>query len=157
MPDRVWLIVSPGYPDTKARSPAIGSHSQPVVSSSLRQGSDRRKSHAIGRFWAISIWVGLAVLLPYGSAVDCRIQVRDENGVKVVTIAGRLMNDHVPGLLSACGQPSTLRLDLTDVLSVDAIAAEALRRLRDAGAQLTGVPTYIQLKLDSIAPQPRPL
>lgn len=89
--------------------------------------------------------------------MDCRIQVRDENGVKVVTIAGRLMNDHVPGLLSACGQPSTLRLDLTDVLSVDAIAAEALRRLRDAGAQLTGVPTYIQLKLDSIAPQPRPL
>ena len=75
----------------------------------------------------------------------------------MVTIAGRLMNDHVPGLLTACGEPSTLRLDLTDVLSVDAIAADALQRLREAGAQLTGVPTYIQLKLDSIARQPRPL
>ena len=99
----------------------------------------------------------MAVLLPYDSAVDCRIQVRDEDDVRVVTIAGRLLNEHVPGLLTACGKPSTLRLDLTDVLSVDAIAADALRRLRDAGAQLTGVPTYIQLKLDSIARQPRPI
>ena len=73
--------------------------------------------------------------------------------MQVVTIAGRLMNDHVPGLLSACGHASRLRLDLTDVLSVDAIAAEALRRLRDSGAQFTGVPTYIQLKLDSISPR----
>ena len=93
------------------------------------------------------------MLLRYTPTVDCRIQVHDEAGVQVVTIAGRLMNDHVPGLLTACGQPARLRLDLTDVLSVDAIAAEALRRLRDSGAQLTGVPTYIQLKLDSISPR----
>jgi hypothetical protein len=89
------------------------------------------------------------------SGVDCRIQVWDEGGVRVVSIAGRLMNDHVPSLLTACGQAPALRLDLTDVLSVDAIAADALRRIRDAGAQLTGVPTYIQLKLDSNAPKPR--
>ena len=81
----------------------------------------------------------------------------DEGGVRVVTIAGWLLNDHIPGLLTACGQAAILRLDLTDVLSVDAIAADALRRIRDSGAQLTGVPTYIQLKLDSIAPKPRPL
>ena len=93
------------------------------------------------------------MLLRYTPAVDCRIQVRDEGGVQVVTIAGRLMNDHVPGLLTACGHAARLRLDLTDVLSVDAIAAEALRRLRDSGAQFTGVPTYIQLKLDSISPR----
>jgi len=89
--------------------------------------------------------------------VDCRIQVRDEDGVRVVTIAGRLMNEHVPGLLTACGEAPALRLDLTDVLSVDPIAADALRRIRDGGAQLTGVPPYIQLKLDSIAPKPRGL
>lgn len=87
--------------------------------------------------------------------VDCRIQVRDEGEVRVVVIAGRLMNEHVPGLLTACGRAATLRVDLTDVLSVDPIAADALRRLRDDGAQLTGVPTYIQLKLDSVAPWPR--
>jgi len=97
----------------------------------------------------------LAPLLPITSGVDCRIQVTDEEGLRVVTIAGRLMNDHVPGLLTACGQAPALRLDLTDVLSVDPIAAEALRRIRDGGALLTGVPTYIQLKLDSVAPGPR--
>jgi hypothetical protein len=89
--------------------------------------------------------------------VDCRIQVQDENGVRTVTIAGRLMDEHIPGLLTACGQAPALRLDLTDVLSVDPIAADALRRLRDGGATLAGVPTYIQLKLDSIAPRPRRL
>jgi hypothetical protein len=73
----------------------------------------------------------------------------------VVTIAGRLMNDHIPGLLTACGRAAVLRLDLTDVLSVDPIATDALRRLRDDGAQLMGVPTYILLKLDSVAPRPR--
>jgi hypothetical protein len=95
--------------------------------------------------------------LPNPSIVDCRIQVSELAGAKVVTIAGRLMSDHIPGLLTACGQPSTLRLDLSDVLSVDAIAADALRGLRVSGAQLTGVPTYIQLKLDSIVRHRRPV
>ena len=66
----------------------------------------------------------LANLLPHPSTVDCRIQVGEEGGLRVVTIAGRLLNDHVPGLLAACGQATSLRLDLTDVLSVDAIAAD---------------------------------
>ena len=99
----------------------------------------------------------LANLLPHSGLVDCRIQISEEGGIRVVTIAGRLMSDHVPGLLAACGQSAKLRLDLTDLLSVDAIAADALRRLRDAGAQFTGAPTYIQLKLDSVAAKPRPL
>jgi hypothetical protein len=89
--------------------------------------------------------------------VDCRIQISEEGEIRVVTIAGRLMSDHVPGLLAACGQSAKLRVDLTDLLSVDAIAADALRRLRDTGAQFTGAPTYIQLKLDSVAAKPRPL
>jgi hypothetical protein len=91
------------------------------------------------------------------SGVDCRIQVSDDGDVRVITIAGRLLNDHIPSLLTACGQASALRLDLTDVLSVDSIAADALRRIRDGGAQLTGVPAYIQLKLDSVVPRPRRL
>jgi len=89
------------------------------------------------------------------SGVDCLIQVRDDDGVRVVTIAGRLMTDHVPALLTACGRAPALRLDLSDMLSVDPIAADALRRLSDGGAQFTGVPPYIQLKLDSIASKPR--
>jgi hypothetical protein len=82
--------------------------------------------------------------------VDCRIQVADEHGVRIVTVAGRLGNAHLPDLLMACGEISaSVRLDLTDMVSADAIAVEALRRIRDAGARLAGVPTYIQLTLDS--------
>ena len=82
--------------------------------------------------------------------MDCRIQVVDEGDVRTVTIVGRLRGEHVPGLLTTCGQAPALRLNLADVLSVDAIAADALRRIRDGGAQLVSVPPYIQLKLDSI-------
>ena len=75
--------------------------------------------------------------------------------MRTITIAGGLMSEHVPGLLAACGGTSALRLDLADVLSVDPIAADALRRIRDGGAQLVGVAPYIQFKLDSIPSRPR--
>lgn len=74
--------------------------------------------------------------------------------MRTITIVGRLMGEHVPGLLTACGQVTALRLDLTDVLSVDPIAADALRRIRNRGAQLVGVPPYIQFKLDSNSSRP---
>jgi hypothetical protein len=79
--------------------------------------------------------------------VDCRIQVLDDYGVRTVRVAGRLGNAHIPDLLMACGTISaTLRVDLSDVMSADAFAVDALRRLRDGGAQLVGVPRYIELK-----------
>ena len=79
----------------------------------------------------------------------------DDGDARTVTIAGRLVGEHIPGLLAACGQASILRLDLTDVLSVDPIAADALRRIQDGGAQLSGVAPYIQFKLDSIPSKSR--
>ncbi len=57
----------------------------------------------------------------------------------------------VPELIRACGEPSTLQLDLTDLVSADMAGVEALQRARDNGAILVGVPGYIQLKLDSPA------
>jgi len=67
-----------------------------------------------------------------------------------VTVAGQLADEHVPDLFNACGTNSTtLLIDLSDIQSVDAIAVEALRRLRTAGARFRGVRQYIQLKLDS--------
>jgi hypothetical protein len=63
---------------------------------------------------------------------------------------------HVPDLLAACtSAPGCVRVDLTDVLSADVVAMNALGRIRDAGAELVGVPTYIQFKLDSLAAKPR--
>lgn len=78
--------------------------------------------------------------------------------MRSVSIAGCLADVHVPDLMIACGEISAaLRVDLTDVVSTDVIALEALRRIRDDGAQLIGVPKYIQIKLDSLAPRPRGL
>jgi hypothetical protein len=78
----------------------------------------------------------------------------DEGGVRTIVIAGALGAEHVPELFRACGQSTPLRVHLHDLLSVDPIAADALRRIRDAGAELVGAPQYIQFKLDSIAGVP---
>jgi hypothetical protein len=87
--------------------------------------------------------------------VDCRIQIADDEGVRIVTIAGRLLGEHVPSLLAACGQARTVHVNLADVVAVDPIAADALRRIQDGGAQLSGASPYIQLKLDSVPSKPR--
>ena len=65
---------------------------------------------------------------------------------------------HIPDLLNACASVSgRVLVDLTDVVSADAIALSALGRIKEAGAELVGVPTYLQFKLDSIAARPRKL
>jgi hypothetical protein len=100
---------------------------------------------------------GLAVVrcgdvLAIDSGMACRIQVLDRDAARTVTVAGQLAGAHIPDLLVACGDVSpALQVDLTDVLSTDPIAVEALQRLREGGAQLVGVPVYIQLKLASPA------
>lgn len=87
--------------------------------------------------------------------MECRIQVQNHDAVRTVIVAGQLGGVHIPDLLVACGDVSaTLRVDLTDVVSTDPIAVEALCRLRASGAQLVGVPVYIQLKLDSLVRKP---
>ncbi len=51
----------------------------------------------------------------------------------------------MPELLATCravGAP--LRLDLSGLMSADADGAGALRRLADAGAELTGMSPYIR-------------
>jgi len=68
---------------------------------------------------------------------------------RVVRLAGKLSGAQVPELLEACGESGGLQLDLSDLVSADVAGLEALQRIRAAGASLTGVPGYIQLKLDS--------
>ena len=87
-------------------------------------------------------------------AVHCCIRVLQEDDLRVVRVAGRLEEAHIPDLLMACTEATgPLRVDLTDLLSADAIAVEGLRRLRDAGPQLVGVPRYIQFTLESSTPK----
>ena len=90
--------------------------------------------------------------------MDCRIQVLDDETIRIVSVAGRLGDAHIADLMVACGNISAaLRVDLTDVVSADAIAVEALRRIRNGGAQVVGAPKYIELKLDSLPSLPRGL
>jgi hypothetical protein len=101
----------------------------------------------------------MAVVLRQGRDVVCRIQVAVAGDERTITIAGSLRAEHVSELLSACGEAAVLSMDLTDLLSVDPIAADALRRIRDRGARLIGVPEYIRYTLDSVPyepPGPRP-
>jgi len=91
----------------------------------------------------------MACVLRFAEAVDCWIGVMDETDRRLVRLAGRLSVAQVPELLGACANVTSIQLDLTDLVSVDVAGIEALQRLRDQGAELTGAPGYLQLKLDS--------
>ena len=82
--------------------------------------------------------------------VDCRLDVtRDATGA-VVHLAGRLRHLQVPDLVETCvnaGLP--LRVDLSQLISADAVGIDALIRVRDMGGVLDGLPTFLQLTIDS--------
>jgi hypothetical protein len=83
--------------------------------------------------------------------VDCWIGVVQEVEYRLVRLAGQLSGAQVPELLKACADADHVRLDLSDLVSADMAGIDALQRVRAAGADLVGVPGYIQLKLDSEA------
>jgi hypothetical protein len=87
--------------------------------------------------------------------VECWIGVGQEGGRRVVRLAGRFAEAQVPELMQVCAAGAPVCLDLTELVSTDAAGLEALSRVREQGALLTGAPTYIQLRLDSIARKSR--
>ena len=90
--------------------------------------------------------------------MECWIGVVDEACARVVHVAGRLAGVHVPDLLAACAEASRpVHVDLSEVVSVDAVGVKALCRIRDAGHALVGTPKYIELKLESAQAGPRRL
>jgi hypothetical protein len=88
--------------------------------------------------------------------VECWIGVGQEGGRRVVRLAGRFVEAQVPELMQVCAAGGPISLDLTELVSTDAAGLEALSRIRDLGATITGAPTYIQLRLDSISRKSRP-
>jgi ABC-type transporter Mla MlaB component len=77
--------------------------------------------------------------------VDCRIQVVQEPQRCTIRLAGRLNDVQVYELFSVCARcAGQVRIDLTDLLSADAVGLDALRRLRIDGAQLVGVAQYLR-------------
>jgi len=81
--------------------------------------------------------------------VDCWIGTVDDANRRLVRVAGDLSVAQVPDLLEACADRLPVQLNLTDVVSVDVVAIEALQQLRSKGALLIGARRYLQLKLDS--------
>jgi hypothetical protein len=93
--------------------------------------------------------------LAASTAVECWIGVAQEGDRRVVRLAGRFGEAQVPELMQVCAATGAVSLDLTELVSTDATGLEALSRVRDQGATITGAPTYIQLRLDSIARKSR--
>ena len=81
--------------------------------------------------------------------MECWIGVVTEVERRIVRVAGRLSDVHVPELLLACAHPDQLRIDLTELVSADVAGIEALRRIRSKGATLVGIPGYIQMRLEA--------
>jgi hypothetical protein len=91
------------------------------------------------------------------TAVECLIEVVDGSDHRLVRLAGRLAEAQVPELLRVCAVAAVpLQLHLGDLISLDAVGLETLHRLKQRGAVLIEVPTYIQLKLNSVSAR-RPL
>jgi hypothetical protein len=72
-----------------------------------------------------------------------------------VHLAGRLSETQVCELRRVCGEAiGPLRLDLTDLVSLDMVGVDVLRRLRDEGAAIVGVAEYLKHKLGPSARRP---
>ena len=78
-----------------------------------------------------------------------RINVSAHGDRTIVELAGKLTAEAVPELVRiASPEPSAVTLDLSQVQSVDGVAASALKTLRDQGADLVGIGPYVALLLD---------
>jgi hypothetical protein len=87
--------------------------------------------------------------------MECRIQVVQRPEGCTVYLAGRLNAAQVHELRGVCAVASgRLRVDLTDLLSADAVGLDALRRLRSGGAELVGVARYLRQWLTQSANAP---
>ena len=93
---------------------------------------------------------GVGVSLAPRHAVECRIRVVQASDGCTVHLAGRLGEAQVCELRRVCGEAAGgLRLDLTDLVSLDAVGVDVLRRLRDEGAALVGAAEFLKRKLAS--------
>jgi ABC-type transporter Mla MlaB component len=80
------------------------------------------------------------------------MEIVDHPDHRLIRLAGRLAEAQVPELLSAhAAAVHNVQLHLGDLISVDTVGLDALCGLQRAGAQFLDVPTYIQLKLDSLS------
>ena len=84
--------------------------------------------------------------------MDCLIEIVDTSDHRLIRLVGRLTAAQVHDLLEACRDSRhAVRLNLSELMSVDALGLEALHDLQRDGAHFLEVPVYIQLKLDALS------
>jgi anti-anti-sigma regulatory factor len=92
-----------------------------------------------------SVGGGLGANLASSSDVECRIEVARARQGHVIYLAGRFNSAQVSELRQLCATLTPpLRIDLTDLLSVDTVGLDVLRRLRQGGTELVSVPRYLR-------------
>ncbi|MBK6406523.1 MAG: hypothetical protein IPN03_20115 [Holophagales bacterium] len=79
--------------------------------------------------------------------MDLHISTDEKNGLLTVRVAGRLSSVGLGELRRACREAARVRLDLSDLVSADEAGTTFLAAMRDSGADLAGVPPYIDLLL----------
>ena len=79
--------------------------------------------------------------------MDLHISTQEKNGFLTVRVAGRLSTVGLGELRRACREDARVRLDLSDLVSADEAGTTLLATMRDSGAELVGVPPYIDLLL----------
>ncbi len=79
--------------------------------------------------------------------MDLHISTEERNGLLTVRVAGRLSSVGLGELRRACRDAARVRLDLSDLVSADEAGTAFLAAMRDSGADLAGVPPYIDLLL----------
>ena len=90
--------------------------------------------------------------------MECRIEVVHGVLGTVVRLAGRLGDVQVPDFVETCAKaPRPLRIDLSELVSVDAVGVDALLRVREMGAVFYGLSEYLHLKIESLARERRPV
>jgi len=79
----------------------------------------------------------------------CGIRIAQESEGWTVHLAGRLTATEVDELFRVCEDASRpLRIDLTDLLSLDATGFGAIQQLVASGARLVGVPPSVRNNID---------
>lgn len=79
--------------------------------------------------------------------MDLHISTEENNGLLTVRVAGRLGSVGLGELRRTCREAARVRLDLSDLVSADEAGTTFLAAMRDSGAELVGVPPYIDLLL----------
>ena len=88
--------------------------------------------------------------------MDCLIEIVDSSDHRLIRLVGRLTAAEVHDLHQACRDSQhAVRLNLSELVSVDTLGLEVLHGLQRDGAHFIEVPVYIQLKLDALSSRRR--